>query len=91
MSYSTALCSRLSTDACTVHCTLTLQDTMLHALLMSTPCGPMQLEWRLSDEPVTDTTDPDHADPEFRKSVRAKIFLGYTSNLISAGVREQIK
>jgi deoxyhypusine synthase len=51
----------------------------------------MQLEWRLSDDPVTDAMDSDQADPEFRKSVRAKIFLGYTSNLISAGVREQIK
>jgi deoxyhypusine synthase len=71
---------------CTVH-----SHPTHHPMLLRTLCGAMQLEWRLSDEPVTDDTDPDHAHPEFRKSVRAKIFLGYTSNLISAGVREQIK
>ncbi|KAI8466116.1 MAG: deoxypusine synthase 1 [Monoraphidium minutum] len=49
------------------------------------------LDWRLSDEPVGPSTDPDHADPAFRAATRTKIYLGYTSNLISAGVREQIR
>lgn len=35
--------------------------------------------------------DPAHQDPAFRASCRTKIYLGYTSNLISAGVREQIR
>ncbi len=55
------------------------------------PCAALQINWRLSDEPVGPSTDPDHTDPEFRKNTRAMIFLGYTSNLISAGVREQIR
>lgn len=36
-------------------------------------------------------TEPDHADPAFRSRCRARLFLGYTSNLVSAGVREHIK
>ncbi len=46
----------------------------------------LQLDWRLSDEAVVDgqsTSD--------RGSVRTKIFLGFTSNLISSGVREHIR
>lgn len=49
------------------------------------------LAWRLSDEPVTDATDPDERDEEYRKSVRTKIFLGWTSNLTSSGTRETLK
>ena len=48
-----------------------------------------QIAWRLSDEP------PGPADaglsPAQRRRVRAKIFLGFTSNLISAGVREHVR
>lgn len=48
-----------------------------------------QIAWRLSDEP------PGAADaglsPAERRRVRAKIFLGFTSNLISAGVREHVR
>ena len=43
--------------------------------------------WRLSDEPVTDDTKEEWRDPAVRASTRARIFLGYTSNLISSGVR----
>lgn len=49
------------------------------------------LKWRLSDEPVDDTTDEDERDPAYRASTRTKIFLGFTSNLISSGVREQLR
>ncbi|GAX73928.1 hypothetical protein CEUSTIGMA_g1378.t1 [Chlamydomonas eustigma] len=49
------------------------------------------INWRLSDEPITPETDPDHLDPEFRANTRTRIFLGYTSNLVSAGTREQIR
>ena len=33
----------------------------------------------------------EHADSSFRASTRCKIFLGYTSNMASCGVREQIR
>ena len=36
------------------------------------------LKWRLSDEPVDDTTDEDERDPAYRASTRTKIFLGFT-------------
>lgn len=51
----------------------------------------LQINWRLEDDPITSNTDPAHTDPSFRASCRTKIYLGYTSNLISAGVREQIR
>ncbi|KIY94873.1 hypothetical protein MNEG_13091 [Monoraphidium neglectum] len=37
------------------------------------------IDWRLSDEPVGPSTDPEHADPAFRAATRTKIYLGYTS------------
>ncbi|GKT28302.1 Deoxyhypusine synthase [Aduncisulcus paluster] len=46
------------------------------------------LDWRLSDEPIADDEDEDMKDPEKRKQVKCTIFLGYTSNLISCGMRE---
>ncbi|PNH06092.1 Deoxyhypusine synthase, partial [Tetrabaena socialis] len=49
------------------------------------------INWRLSDEPVGPSTDEDHVDPAFRASTRCMIFLGFTSNLTSAGVREHIR
>uniref|UniRef100_A0A7S0VGR4 Deoxyhypusine synthase n=1 Tax=Polytomella parva TaxID=51329 RepID=A0A7S0VGR4_9CHLO len=49
------------------------------------------LKWRLSDDPVPADADSEVSDPEFRKNVKTKIFLAYTSNLVSAGVREHIR
>ena len=47
-----------------------------------------QLDWRLSQEPQQDNeTD----DPEERANTKATIFLGYTSNLISSGLREHFR
>ena len=34
---------------------------------------------------------PEWQDAETRRHTRCKIFLGYTSNLVSAGTREQLK
>lgn len=51
----------------------------------------LQISWRLSDEPVTADTLEEHLDPEVRQKTRCKIFLGYTSNLVSAGTREQLR
>ena len=41
-------------------------------------------KWRLSDEPLGE----DEVDSPERREKRCKIFLGYTSNLISSGLRE---
>uniref|UniRef100_A0A7I4FLF2 Deoxyhypusine synthase n=1 Tax=Physcomitrium patens TaxID=3218 RepID=A0A7I4FLF2_PHYPA len=51
----------------------------------------LQLDWRLSDDPIDEDTNDDYKDPEYRKGVKCKIFLGCTSNLISSGVRETIR
>lgn len=49
--------------------------------------------WRLSDDPINEEIDvnEEDRDMEYRKSVKCKIFLGYTSNLVSCGLRETIK
>ena len=50
------------------------------------------ISWRLSDEPIDPEKDYDEfLDIEYRKTVRCKIFLGYTSNMISCGLRETIR
>jgi hypothetical protein len=43
------------------------------------------------DDPLLPDEDPGHADPAFRAATRCKLFLGYTSNLVSSGVREHIR
>ena len=45
--------------------------------------------WRLSDEPRTES-DEDLSDDE-RQNIKCNVFLGYTSNLISSGLREILK
>ena len=47
--------------------------------------------WRLSDVPITENEDDDFKSPEVRRNTKAKIFLAYTSNMISSGVREVIR
>nr|AVP25520.1 homospermidine synthase [Parsonsia alboflavescens] len=47
--------------------------------------------WKLSDEPIPENCKEQEKDPKFRDSVRCKVFLGFTSNLISSGVRETIR
>eukprot|EP00250_Pteridium_aquilinum_P004956 c15131_g2_i1 orf=82-1176(+) len=49
------------------------------------------LDWRLSHEPVDVNCSDEHKDAAFRENVKCKIFLGFTSNLISSGVRETIR
>ncbi|CAO0790663.1 unnamed protein product [Mucor circinelloides] len=48
-------------------------------------------KWRLSDEAVLADEAPEYLDPEVRKKTKCKIFLGYTSNLVSSGLREIIR
>ncbi|KAJ5069347.1 deoxyhypusine synthase [Anaeramoeba ignava] len=49
------------------------------------------ITWRLSDESIEDEKDEDYLAPEVRKRTKCKIFFGYTSNLISSGLREVIR
>ncbi|KAL6885939.1 hypothetical protein ACP4OV_010200 [Aristida adscensionis] len=52
---------------------------------------PPKLEWRLShDKPSEDCCEAE-LDSEYRESVKCKIFLGFTSNLVSSGVRDIIR
>lgn len=51
----------------------------------------LQLSWTLADEPVKEDEDEDLRSEEARKRVKTTIFLGYTSNLVSSGVREVIR
>ena len=48
-------------------------------------------KWRLSDEPIKEDEDEELKDPEVRKNIKATIFFGYTSNMISCGNREVIR
>mmetsp|Transcript_9448 Transcript_9448/g.10774 ORF Transcript_9448/g.10774 Transcript_9448/m.10774 type:complete len:440 (+) Transcript_9448:60-1379(+) len=47
--------------------------------------------WRLSDKEWKEGDDPALRDPSTRSNIRARIFLGYTSNQISSGQREILK
>lgn len=49
-----------------------------------------QRTWRLSDDEPTENEPDEYLDPEVRKKTRCRVFLGYTSNLISSGLREVI-
>ena len=51
---------------------------------------PSKRTWRLSDEPILDDEVEEYLDPRVRANTRCNIFLGYTSNLISSGLREVI-
>eukprot|EP01104_Vermistella_antarctica_P011655 TRINITY_DN3279_c0_g1_i2.p2 TRINITY_DN3279_c0_g1~~TRINITY_DN3279_c0_g1_i2.p2 ORF type:complete len:384 (+),score=106.27 TRINITY_DN3279_c0_g1_i2:2100-3251(+) len=77
----------------------------LHALLSTYACSGFQaanvgraieeinkmLKWRLIDDPVAENESEEYKDPEVRKKYKCKVFLGYTSNLISCGVREVLR
>lgn len=49
------------------------------------------IKWRLSDEEFEEDEQEEHLDPEFRKNHRCTIFLGYTSNMASCGMRDYIR
>ncbi|KAK2954701.1 putative Deoxyhypusine synthase [Blattamonas nauphoetae] len=49
------------------------------------------LSWRLSHDPIMEDEAESDKDPKVRHETRAKIFLGYTSNMISCGTRETIR
>ena len=46
------------------------------------------LLWKLSNEPI-DPEDSDHyKDPKIREKTNCTIYLGYTSNMVSSGLRD---
>ncbi|KAJ4478031.1 Deoxyhypusine synthase [Lentinula aciculospora] len=47
-------------------------------------------KWRLSDDPLLEDEDDEYRSTEVRSKTKCNIFLGYTSNLISSGLREVI-
>lgn len=49
------------------------------------------IHWRLSDEAINEETAEDEKDPEFRKNTHCTIFVGYTSNMMSCGMREILR
>lgn len=50
-----------------------------------------QLDWRLSDDPVDENDADEWQDEEVRKNTKCTIFLSYTSNMISSGMREVLR
>ncbi|CAG9465999.1 unnamed protein product [Pedinophyceae sp. YPF-701] len=79
-----------------------LLGSMLTSGFQATSLGQVMAElremisWRLSDEREpeegwSDFCDGKYKDPAVRERTGAKIFLGFTSNLISSGLREVIK
>lgn len=51
----------------------------------------VQLDWRLADEAIAEDCSEEEKDAAYRESVKCKIFLGFTSNLISSGVRDMVR
>ncbi|NP_001234495.1 deoxyhypusine synthase [Solanum lycopersicum] len=49
------------------------------------------LDWRLSHELPTEDCSEEERDVAYRESVTCKIFLGFTSNLVSSGVRDTVR
>ncbi|KAK4284038.1 hypothetical protein QN277_000921 [Acacia crassicarpa] len=49
------------------------------------------LDWSLADEAITEDCNEEEKDLAYRKSVRCKVFLGFTSNLISSGIRDTVR
>jgi len=49
------------------------------------------ISWRLSDVPLKPTDSEEMRDPAVRAKTKLTLFLSYTSNMISSGVRETIR
>lgn len=49
------------------------------------------LAWRLSDDAVTPAESEEYLDPAVRAQTRGAVWLSFTSNMISCGVREVIR
>ncbi len=49
------------------------------------------IKWKLADDPIDPEESEYYLNKEIRESTRCTIFLGYTSNLVSCGLREVIR
>jgi deoxyhypusine synthase len=49
------------------------------------------IKWRLSDESIDEETNDLYLKEDVRKKTRCTVFLGYTSNMASCGMRETIR
>jgi deoxyhypusine synthase len=49
------------------------------------------LSWTLNDEPIVEDEDDAFRTANMRQKVRCKVFLSFTSNIISAGTREVLR
>ena len=49
------------------------------------------LEWSLADEPVAEDEDEEYLSVAAREQVRCKVFVAYTSNMVTAGTREYLR
>lgn len=71
--------------------------TFIHTGFQATAVGEAieiindMISWRLSDEPIAEDEREDLKDPEVRANTYCTIFLGYTSNMASCGMREYIR
>ena len=51
----------------------------------------LQRKWRLSDDPIPEDASEEDKDPKYRAETKCKIYLAYTSNMISCGMREILR
>jgi deoxyhypusine synthase len=49
------------------------------------------MDWTLNDEPCAEDEDVEYSTADARQKVRCKVFLAYTSNIISAGTRDILR
>jgi len=49
------------------------------------------IKWRLSDDEPEKDEKEEFLDPVVRQNTRCTIFLGYTSNMASCGMREYVR
>ncbi|KAK8971077.1 Deoxyhypusine synthase [Platanthera guangdongensis] len=76
---------------------MSLMDSMIYTGFQASNLGDAihvvneMLDWRLSHDKPGDDCSAEELDPAFRESVRCKIFLGFTSNLVSSGVRDIVR
>lgn len=49
------------------------------------------LDWSLADEAIAEDCGEEERDLKHRESVKCKVFLGFTSNLVSSGIRDTFR
>ena len=49
------------------------------------------ITWKLSHDPIDPEDSDYYKEPKIRESTRCTIYLGYTSNMVSCGLRETFR